>query len=215
MVTVCIPTVGESPHLSSLIDTLVGDPSVSIINLYVNEPDKVERVQEMGSGHGERIKVERVPQKSIYIAWNRAIRFAKPNEKVAIFNDDIEFLGPSPVSCALDHWFQNPQVAILGFDHTGSVASGIQKCTGSYRHGGIPGFAFMVDPEKVGLVDTRFQFWYGDDDLFFATEDAGHTLARCSVPVKHEMSYTASRRGWVNDAIERDTIEFKKKWGSR
>lgn len=212
---VCIPTVGASPHLSRLIETLQADDAVKRIDLFVNEHDALPVVAGQLTDH-ERVAFHHAEPKTIYPAWNWAIRQARSDgQLLAILNDDIS-LPPDPITAALEYWAGHSDVAVLGFDHTGTVPAGrLHFCRGTIRHHGIPGFAFLVDPDKVTEVDTQFRWWFGDDDLFFNAEKHGHRLARCSVPVQHEAETTASTRTWTHTIRFQDQERFKSKWGDR
>ena len=226
-VDVCIPTIGESEHLGPLVKVLLADPLVSQVDLYINEVESEQEVLDhlgpIGKDDVWRVHTYEAPPETIYWSWNESILSARAaGTRLAILNDDITFPEPYPVTRACEMWDSVSsrdlagRIAILGFDHTGLLHNQtVARCRGSYRHGGIPGFAFMLDPEMVQVVDPRFQFWYGDDDLFFTTEQAGFRLARCAVPVAHHTSTTALKRDWVPDAIDRDTAKWKEKWGDR
>lgn len=218
-VDVCIPTVGESLYLPRLLESLTEDPSVGRIILYVNEPGSLQAVRDqIPAPLRSRVEVEEVPERDFYQTWNTAMdRAADAGNLLAILNDDIAFPLYGSITLALTVWRDFPEVAILGFDSTESVPyqQRLLYCSGSYRHGGIPGFAFLVDPQRAGRVDESFEIWYGDDDLFFSTEAAGHRLAKCWVRVQHAESLTLNQREWVVGAIERDKMAWRTKYGAR
>lgn len=211
---VCIPTVGESELLPHLIATLQADETVRRIDLFVNEPERMVDVLDQLASL-ERVHTNTAPERALYPSWNTAIRRARrEGVKLAILNDDIALPFEKPIFKALKIWQGcGADVAVLGFDHTDTVKSGIHLCRGSYRHHGVPGFAFMVDPEKVREVDERFQWWGGDDDLFFQAEADGHKLGRCYVRVQHSAESTASKRPWTHEVRGEDRALMQEKWG--
>lgn len=211
---VCIPTVGESALFPHLIATLQADESVQRIDLFVNEPDRMVDVLDQLESL-ERVHTNTAPERQLYSSWNAGIRRARRDGvKLAILNDDIALPFEKPIFKALREWSSHPEVAVLGFDHTDTVKSGLHFCRGSYRHNGIPGFAFMVDPGKVTEVDERFQWWGGDDDIFFQAEADGHKLARCYVRVQHSAETTASKRSWTHEVRSADRALMQEKWGA-
>lgn len=212
LVSVCIPTIGESPYLPLLVRSLQDDDAVQCIDLYINEQDAIERVADLLDN--DKVYLHPAEPRALYPSWNDAIRRARETGvKLAILNDDIALPIPNSISRALQVWDEHPEVAVLGFDHTDTIKSGLRFCRGSYRHGGVPGFAFMVDPTKVVEADERFQWWGGDDDIFFHAERDGHKLARCWVRVQHSAETTASKRSWTHEVRDADRAFMKKKWG--
>ena len=221
---VCIPTIAGAPDMTAdLLTTLGADPVVEYITLFVNAPDAVDQVKELVARAGleldgtatPTITLMTVGEHLLYPSWNVAIGIARSvGVPLMILNDDIRFPDPDPVSRLVAVWRENPDIAVMGFDHTGDVPPGkLERCTGSYRHGGIPGFAFGVDPIRVEPVDTRFEWWYGDDDLFRTTELNGYPLARAGVHVWHEAETTAVRQPWTREAADRDRIRWVDKYG--
>lgn len=216
-VNVCIPTVGESELLPELINVLDADPAVGRIDLYINEVNGLTRVLELIKDCPLAfVSVGTIEPETFYRSWNHAIAVAREEgHKLAILNDDIVLPKHQPITAALTVWDDHPDVAVLGFDHTEqvTVAEGLRYCSGSFRHGGIPGFAFMVDPLRVEEVDPAYEIWYGDDDLFFTTQRNGHRLGRCYLQVRHAASTTLNRRAWVAAAAQRDRERWEAKWG--
>lgn len=214
---VTIPTIGASDLLPGLLDFLMLDPAVKVIDLYVNDPLKLRSVRNivksLGTCDTQKINIRRAPERTIYPSWNMGMDKANQlGMKAVILNDDIEFGEIDPITEMLGHWENHDNVAIMGFDSSGTQTE-VRHCRGSYRHGGIPGFAFAIDPSVGVRVDPQFQWWYGDDDLFFSVEKAGYQLACCPVPVQHEASTTANRVSWVDDVIKGDAIRWQAKWG--
>lgn len=218
---VAIPTIGASDLLPGLLDFLLLDSSVKVIELYVNDPTKVRSVRNIVRGmktcDNSKIRIRRAPEKTIYPSWNMALDSAELLGLTAfILNDDIDFPELDPITEALNWWARNDDrdIAIMGFDHTAERTE-VGMCEGSFRHGGIPGFAFGADPTRCARVDEQFGWWYGDDDLFFGTAAKGHKLALCPVAVRHEASTTASKAPWTDAVIAQDVVRWRAKWGDR
>lgn len=87
---------------------------------------------------------------NIYRWWNIGINYAQRNgaEYVAVLNDDVEFdLGFIP---ALHTFLVKHDLAIVDIENSGN--------------GG--GSAWMMDLRYGLRLDERFQWWYGDTELF-------------------------------------------------
>lgn len=100
-----------------------------------------------------------------------------------------------------------------------SWSSCIKRVTGSYRHGGICGWCFMVQGELYGegvRLDTSYEWWGGDDDLFFQIERAGYSLGIVTgLPLDHVGEATARHHPWTHEAKERDMARLRDRWGAR
>lgn len=210
MIFACVPTIGASPLLHPLVETLLDD-GVDKIILTVNKPnvslgiypsDRVDVLETHGMG------------KSIYVGWRLGIDMAaQVGAHLAILNDDIAFDDPNAVSKASALLTANPKVVILGFNY-GPRGSGLRYCRGSYRHGGIGGAAFMVDAARVVEPDPVFEHWGGDDSMFLETEKKGGKLAIANaLTFRHIGEQTARGEPWVADAIGRDWHRFEDRYG--
>lgn len=203
-----IPTIGEAPQLRGLVAELLR-ADVEVL-LTVNRPDVtlppfpplVWRID--------------VPDTSIYHGWNLGLGLARTRRcRVAILNDDI-VLEPGALTDVARLMDDARDVAICGFDYTQSCLRQLRPVEGSYRHGGIGGWAFIADPTRCPDADEDYEWWYGDDDLFFTVADAGHGLAIAEgCWVTHQGETTARNHPWTDKAKLRDLARFTAKWGDR
>lgn len=166
------------------------------------------------------------PGMSIYEMWNKGFEYSKADDSdaVAILNNDI-FM-PSDLIHRMGQVLEaTPDVAIVYPDYTRMVRQGVEggnklKFTGgTYRHGSMSGFCFMVRTKAIlwePLVDPKFKFWYGDDDIAFNVQKAGYKQARLTGwPLDHIGSATSQRHPGVNANIPADEAYFERKWGKK
>lgn len=158
----------------------------------------------------------------IYEMWDAGLRCSRWSgaDNVAFLNNDLE-LAPNTISSMANVLDQNSSVGAVYPDYdlsvaSGSVYSGLRYTSGTYRHGGMSGFCFMLRAAAVDwapLVDPRFEWWGGDDDIAFNLEDRAWTQARLEgLPVDHLHEGTARHHdlGAVKSA---DMARIIDKWG--
>lgn len=210
---VAIPTIGKSSLLRPLLEDLMSDPAVAEVILYVNQPDVHLDIPPFS-----KIYTKQVPERSIYHSWNKAISYAAyQGDYLAILNDDIRFTCHHPMTYATEIMDEHQEVTVLGFNYTGNAGRHLYYTHGSYRHGGIGGFAFCVSPAHTDLVDTGFEWWGGDDDLFFSAEK-NYGAQACAIAgnltVEHPLPETSAvTQEWTNEAKGRDMKYLAEKWG--
>lgn len=212
-VVAVVPTIGEAPQLPTLVDRLLAD-GVDAVLLLVNRLGADVRVA-LSPGRVHRID----HRGSIYDSWNMGLDFAKALDAVAlVVNDDVT-LAEGAARLVERAFSLDPGLAVVGFDYRCQPGEEfrLDYVQGTYRHGGIAGFAFAVDPTRTDArVDERFEWWYGDDDLMFQVhaDGLGLAIARTAC-VQHVAETTSSRHPWTYEARARDTVRFQEKWGLR
>ncbi len=208
-----IPTIGEAYQLPALVQQLLYE-GIDEVLLTVNKPNV--SVAPMLTEWSHRITLARVDG-TIYDGWNLGLRKAGAlGEHVAMLNDDIE-LQHGALRRAQDMMLTDPTVAICGLDYTESKETRLEYVEGTFQHGGIPGWAFIADPARVGPVDSQFEWWYGDDDLVRSALAEGWKVAiALGCKVKHQGEATASKphHSWTTAAKVRDTHRYHAKWGA-
>lgn len=210
---VAIPTLGKSPLLWSLLESLLDD-DVDEVWVYDNgmANDDRERLWKVGEASGDVIMANSAQGESLYGMWNRAITDARDiygEANLAILNDDVRLaphtmlylataLRTSDIGIVCPN-YQRPLSARGRFEYT------LRFVHGTYRNGGIAGFAFMVRAETCPLIDEQFEIWYGDDDLVAKIEAQGQRACIVEgLPIEHEESTTLNQTDWVPAAIARD-----------
>lgn len=205
-----IPTIGESPLLPDLLH-LLGEEKVDVL-LLINRDGVVFTTP-------ATTNVLWLPGLSIYREWNLGVGIAQRAgyDVAAILNDDIE-LAPGALRRAAGLLVDSSMVA-AGLDYFDGAADrqpALRQVRGTYRHGGVGGFAFLVKPEFYLGVDEQFEWWGGDDDLMFQYEAQGHTVGIADgCPVTHVSETTARRHLWTYEARARDRERFEAKYPGR
>lgn len=214
-----IPTIGGAGQLTyELVQDLLADPLVSEVRLYDNSRGKTGDMQLVD----DRVRYIHQPGRTIYHAWNETLLLAHVRGLHAlVLNDDVVI----PEGLA-DHMVRALRMgtSIVGVDPDvgrPAVPEHVQmrKVRGSYRHGGITGHAFMCAPlyglEILPLVHEGFQWWGGDDDLFFRYEQEGLALGRCiGLGVGHLAETTARQHAWTGVAAAADRVLLEELWGA-
>jgi glycosyltransferase involved in cell wall biosynthesis len=212
---IVIPVKNRLEITKQLIDELIAQAEYKKIFVYDNgsTDGTAEYIDGLGRG------VERIwtPKMSIYEMWNdgwsRCQKLHRyPN--VAILNNDIK-IPKKFISTMATHlrkekgvWAVYPDYKKIKRKPDGTIT----KTKGTYRKGGLSGFAFMIKGEMpIEKIDTRFQWWYGDDDLVYKIEKKGYTAARINGLVINHIS-GASASQLENRA--KKISEDKKLWKS-
>jgi hypothetical protein len=222
---VLIPSIGCSPLLPDLLDVICDEPGVSSIMLIDNarhgtpaqtlayDKGTSDVRMAMNTGFINYIKVD--PSNTIYWAWNQGIiEGGERKEDVAILNDDLVLQRGSLRFGAKALSTGYTLMGLNYFDHSGAVGNlPIKEVHGTYRTGGFGGFAFIVAP-GCPLVDDRFRWWYGDDDLAHRIKAQGGRLGvAMGAPVAHPTpSISGNQQPWIAEAIGHDAALFYNLW---
>lgn len=234
-----IPTVVAVPvknhwddYTWPLLDHLLGFELVERVVVFDNgSQDDTWNGLTTWAGSGEtRLRAAHRPEATIYEMWNEAFRYALdafPNGEVnlALLNNDIR-LAPGTLAALSKALRSDEAWWAVSVDPTWRVEQGLAlhpepvEAFGTYRHGGLVGWAFMVKAENwrdvEHPVDPQFRWWGGDDDLVFSIAERGGKVARVrGVPCDHVGEGTAQDTGneWVHAEKEQDRKRFEAKWG--
>lgn len=213
-----IPTLGESEHLEGMLDSLLEDPSLDEVWLYLNDIERQWPVHFFE--RGRRLVLVDADRWPIHRMWNHAIeraRCAPQGAELAILNDDLT-LSENMVWRVVgamrgdpDVWIASPDYRAGALDTKGAT---LRDVHGVWWRGGIAGFAFVVRADRVPNVDEQFEWWGGDQDLVLSIERAGGRAAIVQgVSVVHHSSTTANRHEWTQHAAARDRERIVAKWG--
>ena len=113
----------------------------------------------------------------LYRMWNDGVRRARdrsPVCDVAILNNDLR-LGPAFLASLSRALRADPHLWAVSPAYDGRRVDGVEIVEGTYKDGGLAGFAFMVRGEAFDAVgfDEGFEWWFGDDDLVAQIERCG------------------------------------------
>lgn len=216
----CIPTIGGTPLLTDLVEVLANESYISKILLIDNSESGLcayERVAHLSEEVWKKIMLIKNYPETIYEGWNRGITMGSQlGQNIAILNDDI-ILQPGSLAIAemaLDvekytlmglNYFEPKKRPVYGLP--------VKPVHGTFRTGGFGGFAFIVSP-SCPKVDSRFKWWYGDDDLAERIKAQGGRMGVCmGAPVDHPVaSTTGHQHAWTGVAAGEDTIIFRQLW---
>lgn len=221
-----VPTIGRSPYWPDLLAHLVHDPAVVRVWVSDNSPELTGRRQTEEALRERllpRAKVthEAREERSIYPAWNSAISLAKAwrADYVCALNDDIEVASYPPLIDELARMMREHRLDLASptydQDHLPiPISSRVDLTRGTYRHGGIAGFAWMARAETCPLIDPGFQWWGGDDDLALNVERNGGRIGLIrSVGIRHHPSTTANGVPWTSTVLAADREHMIRTWG--
>lgn len=220
MQIVAIPTIGASKYASRLYRNLAVASIERRIKIVVmsNLNHDVVAQQVVDGGLRPDVIVNTESQ-GLYQQWSTAVDLGTAQEASAvhILNDDV-VLPPASTIGMYDFMEQHRGVAMAGYDYKTNLVLDTpiaESVTGSFRMGGIGGFAFAVNPEWCGHPDTQFEWWGGDDDWIWSILKAKQkaVLVR-GLPVKHpEPEQSAVTQEWTGPAKGRDHGRLLAKWG--
>lgn len=171
----------------------------------------------------EHPRFSRLPAEgeTIYSMWDWGYNCARFSDHVLFLNNDVA-LHPATIIAlnnALDtddtYWIAYPDYDWR--DQNGMLNLCNFKVTqGTYRHGGMSGYCFMLKTKKVDwspLVDPRFIHWGGDDDIAFEVEARGGRQVRVvGLPIEH-MNEGTARHFDLGAQKAADLKAVIEKWG--
>ena len=208
-VVACIPTIGLSPYLRDLCQSLAAEQVET--RLYVNSHSVPNSVVEDVAAAGWKHVLYHRPGRTIYQEWNEAAEWAcELDAYVLILNDDIA-IGPGfpgALGAALD---ANPDFGLISSDtalpraetYPGGGVIDVAHHLGNRRE--FANWAFIARPEAYHMVDEGLKIWYGDDDLIWKVCEAGwRTGLLRGVGVFHDTSTTSRQMPWTVAAAGED-----------
>jgi GT2 family glycosyltransferase len=166
----------------------------------------------------KRFQYVEAPEYGIYEMWDRGFWLACKfqADHVAILNNDI-VLFPNTFNSLNNAMAYNKDAWIVYPDYNATIPGPInyRVTKGTYRHGGMSGFCFMLRAEKIDwdpLVDPEFIWYGGDDDIAFNVEERGGQQVRVTgLPLTHLHEGTA--RHYNLGKQKHDDMEYlKRKW---
>lgn len=173
--------------------------------------------------------------KGLYQMWDEAWTLAHIQTNgepynIAFLNSDIDFVTGTlgvlatvmrddslKLGCVCPD-YELRVAGTVGLHPCESWSSRVKRVTGSYRHRGVSGWCFMVRGELFPdvEVDTSYEIWAGDDDLFFQIERAGYALGVVQgLPLDHVGSATLRNFPELEARRGSDMEKLRAKWGAR
>lgn len=153
---------------------------------------------------------------NVHQAWNYGMDVAlqRRADWCCVLNDDIK-LAPGAIKLAALTLRQRPDVWLAGFDYVGHEKVRLRDAIGTFRQGGIGGFAYMIRPEVELRYDERFNWWGGDDDLIWTClHRGGRAVVVEGANVQHPEGGNTSGRHFpeLMEGVGRDRELLMEKW---
>ena len=158
--------------------------------------------------------------KTIYEMWDWGFTCSRFSDHVLFLNNDV-VLHENTITDLNQALESNDDFWLAYPDYTWVGEAMRHRCnykvtSGTFRHGGMSGFCFMLKTKKVGwkpLVDPRFVWWGGDDDIAFEVEARGGKQIRVvGLPIEHVNEGTA-RHHELGAQKAADLNAVIEKWG--
>lgn len=168
----------------------------------------------------------------IYNIWNEGVKQAQRLAEgypcnIAILNNDL-MLGNSFLERMAHALRSGPTslVAVSGNYDGRTGPTEVLPTTGTFKNGGLAGFAFMVKGEAMGTTvpyfDEHYTWYFGDDDFVHSIEQAGGTVG-IATPAdfihigggsQTSSNGTRERLGTkeLRDSVDGDTAYYMSKW---
>jgi hypothetical protein len=157
---------------------------------------------------------------SLHDMWQEGVDRARARSTtcdVAILNNDLR-LGPRFLASLSTSLRSHPTLWAVSPRYDDRRIEGIEYVSGTFKDGGLAGFAYMVRGEAFDHVafDRRFLWWYGDDDLVAQIEALGRKVAITGATwVEHVDggSQTLQHVAGIVPQLAADRIRMLRKWG--
>lgn len=229
MTTYVVVPVKDEPALACNVVARATQAKEVCVWVYDNGSTRETRVA-LEEFESDKCGIHDAAGMGLYEMWDDAWSTAQTQSgdnlyEIAFLNSDIDFL-PGTLE-RMRTSLRACGVGAVSPDYSRTVAEGeslakdmsVRKVRGSYRHGGLAGWCFMVRGElrdKGVKIDTQFEWWAGDDDLFFQVEESGLGLGIVTgLPLDHVGEATARNHAWTQEAKSRDMERLREKWGAR
>lgn len=166
--------------------------------------------------------VTNAPHMTIYEMWQWGREAARFSDHILFLNNDVT-LHPQTIldlNKALGSedniWIAYPDYNAHPFHKESRRFCNYRTTRGTYRHGGMSGYCFMIKTKKIDwtpLVDPRFIWWGGDDDIAFEVESRGGKQVRVvGLPIEH-MNEGTARHHDLGAQKAADLKAVIEKWG--
>lgn len=165
---------------------------------------------------GPRFTCIPAADKTIYEMWDEGFYCSRFSDHVLFLNNDITMHPDTVITLNSvletrdDYWIAYPD-----YNCHNRTATSTRITKGTYRHGGMSGFCFMLKTKKISwspLVDPQFIWWGGDDDIAFTVEKHGGKQVRAiGLPIQHLNEGTA-RHYNLGEQKKKDLDAVIKKW---
>lgn len=220
MITVVLPVRDQGDLLSVVMAAIEQESEPVRTLIFDNGSGFMTRALIDGYVGSKRAEVIDAEGMSLYAMWNAGWQMAGTDAEVAFLNSDIDF-HPGTLHHMAEALRAYPKLGAVCPDYRVQMSDRpptcgkLERVKGSYRHGGLCGWCFMVRGSLDLRVDESFEWWCGDDDLFFQVDAAGYELAILSdLALDHVGEASARHFPELDDAKDRDLRRVRAKWGA-
>jgi GT2 family glycosyltransferase len=220
-VHVVVPVLDHLELTRDLLGDLWAQGGYDTITIFDNGSRQATRDWLAEQAKADRIDVVDADGWRLYRMWNEGVRRAcqrSPVCDVAILNNDLR-LGPRFLASLSATLRADPRLWAVSPTYDGRAVDGVELVGGTYKDGGLAGFAFMVRGEVFGPLgfDEEFEWWFGDDDLVAQIERCGGRAAITGDTwVRHVNGGSQTILGRVPEVyqlLRRDYARMLAKWG--
>lgn len=216
-VDIVIPVRNELHYTQAIVNQILEEEGWDSCFIYDN--GSTDETPKYLASLDSRFTIVSAAGWGIYEMWTAGLDASKA-KYVAILNNDI-ILGARFFTELAEIMERDEKVWIAYPEYTRPVAQGlarrgVQYTKGTYRHGGMCGWAFMVRRERMDWrpwVDPRLAWYAGDDDIAFETEKRGGLIAKAvGLPLDHYLEGTARFHDHLHHQKAKDLAYLKAKW---
>jgi hypothetical protein len=220
-VHVVVPVLDNLELTRDLLGDLWAQGGYDTITVFDNGSRRETKAWLAEQAEAGRIQVVDAIGWRLYRMWNEGVRRARdrsPICDVAILNNDLR-LGPRFLASLSATLRADRRLWAVSPTYAGRTVDGVEHVGGTYKDGGLAGFAFMVRGEVFGPLafDEEFEWWFGDDDIVAQIERSGGRVAITGDTwVHHVNGGSQTILGRVPDVyepLERDYARMLAKWG--
>jgi GT2 family glycosyltransferase len=220
-VHVVVPVLDHLDLTQDLLGDLWGQGGYETIMVFDNGSEPETRHWLAAQAAAGRIDLVDAAGWRLYRMWNDGVRRARersPRCDVAILNNDLR-LGPTFLSSLSSGLRSDAQLWAVSPAYDGREIDGVELVRGTYKEGGLAGFAFMVRGEVFDAIafDEEFEWWFGDDDIVAQIESRGGKVGIVGATwVRHVNGGSQTlldRVPTVWERLQRDYEHMVDKWG--
>lgn len=214
---VVIPYKDRPEYVEALVDELLESSLNPMIYVFDNGSTKRAVLPV-----SERIAHYSKPKMGLHQMWNMGMHLAEIDaaglhHNVAILNDDLKLEG-DPLAHLVHGLRSDPRLAITYPDSFGRELDDnlVIPTTGTNGSEGMTGWAMCFKGELGLRFDTRFEWWYGDNDMELSTRRAGYLVGRVNkAKVVHlQPNVQTEQSPELQAKAARDREAFEEKWAT-
>lgn len=216
---VIVPVKDQLEHTRGIIDQLTAQGGYEAVFVYDNGSRRqtAELLARRDGHYG--VEVIDAAGWPLYEMWQRGVERARERAEacdIAVLNNDLR-LGPDFLRSLGATLRSEPALWAVSPRYDDRPISGTEYVSGTFKDGGLAGFAFVTRGEAFDQLafDAGFNVWFGDDDLVAQIEQAGHKVALTSATwVEHidGGGHTLRQRPDLCEELRADKERMIAKW---